>query len=335
MSKEKDQVDLVVFGDIALDVFMHVPSIPNKGEDIQVKSMSSAPGGSAANCASVAANLGVSTCFVGNIGNDATGMLLRQDLEKSGVNTSTLETFEGTSGTVTSILTPDGERTFYSYRGVNSLANTKLSASSVLKKSTIIHLTGYSFQDSGSSQVALQLIKMAQSSGMRVSLDPSFTFVQGYAAMGEKILPKMSYFFPNRVEAELLTDMQDPEKAAKAILEMGVQNVLIKLNAEGCLVANSRGMDYVPAFPVGEVADTTGAGDAFSGGFLAGQIWGLSLHESALIGNLSAANVVQMVGGHANAIHLQTLCEKLTEVKYPEVAQKVFSICQAYDREKK
>lgn len=334
MSKGKDQVDLVVFGDIALDVFMHVSSIPNKGEDIQVKSMSSAPGGSAANCASVAAKLGISTCFVGNIGNDATGELLRQDLEKSGVNTLTLETFDGTSGTVTSILTPDGERTFYSYRGVNSLTNAKLPAATVLKKSAIIHLTGYSFQDPGSSQVALQLIEIAQSSGMRVSLDPSFTFVRGYATLGEKILPKVCYFFPNRVEAELLAGTHDLEKAARAILEMGVQNVLIKLNAEGCLVANSRGVDYVPAFPVGEVADTTGAGDAFSGGFLAGQIWGLSLLESTLIGNLSAANVVQMVGGHTNAIDLRTLCEKLTEMKYPDVAQKVFNICQAYDREK-
>ena len=319
------QSELVVFGDIAMDIFMEVSSLPEKGEDVRVNNTDSYPGGSASNCATVAANLGVHTRFLGNAGTDFFGSLLIRDIKKAGVNTSHLLKVDGKSGMTTSMLTPDGERTFYSYRGVNSYSNSKHVLLKFFKHAAIFHLTGYSFQDLGSRQTALHLIQTAQSAGVPVSLDPSFNFAQGYSLMDEKILNKVQFFFPNRVEAELLCGTRDPQKAAHAILEMGPQMVIIKLDSQGCLLSDCHGTAFAPGFQISNVLDTTGAGDAFCAGFLSGQIWGLSKLESAVVGNLLAAENVQIIGGHTRAVNRRKLINKLIDFQYNEIARKLLS----------
>ena len=88
----------------------------------------------------------------------------------------------------------------------------------------------------------------------------------------EAIYPYCDYLTPNETEAEILTgihvaSISDAERAADALLARGVRNVVITLGAQGALVKNATTREHVPACNAGRVVETTGAGDAFNGGF--------------------------------------------------------------------
>ena len=318
-----NQSELVVFGDAALDVFMEVSNLPSRGEDIKVNRRVTFPGGSAANCAAMSAGLGIPTRFLGNVGTDALGNTLIEDMKKAGVNTDHLVPLLGDSAVTTSVITPDGERTFYSYRGVNALANPLHLKPGILDRAVILHLTGYSFQAPGSQQTALSLLAMTQNNPIRISIDPSFVFARDFLSSPDKLLSQINYFFPNRLEARLICGTEDPEKAAGYLIEAGVETVVFKLDQEGCLLVNRQESRYVPGFPLKNPLDTTGAGDAFCGGYLAGQIWGLTDEESAVIGHAAAANIVLFLGGHTHLLTLPTLQKLLNEHQYTQLAQKL------------
>ena len=302
---------------------MRTAGMPGKGEDVRVESLGYLPGGSAANCAVAAARLEIATYFLGNVGKDLFGQMILRDLRAAKVNTAHLHQMEGDSGTVTSILTPDGERTFFSYRGVNTLEYNGIYPQRLFEQAAFLHLTGYSFQDPGSRQSALALMSLAQQAGVAISLDPSFGFVQAWGEDRRKVLSSLALFTPNLAEAVLLTGAQEPEMAALALLKLGPKRVILKLGTEGCLLADQAGIVAVPGFQASRVVDTTGAGDAFCAGFLAGQIWGLSARESAVIGNLAAAGVVEGLGGHSTAIEKETLCKQLDFHHCEQINQKI------------
>lgn len=323
MSPVLDKPELVIFGDVALDVFLEVPGLPSKGEDVRVNRRAAFPGGSAANCAAMVAGLGVATRFLGNVGDDSTGRELAIDLNKTGVITDHLLTVAGDSGTTTCVLTPDGERTFFSYRGVNALHNPLHCSQDVLAHAAILHLSGYSFQDPGSRLTVSALLEKGRQHGCRISIDPSFVFASDNAVSPEKVLRGIDYFFPNRMEARLLCGTDDPLKAGSYLLDVGVGTVVFKLDQEGCLLVNRGGQQFVKGLTIQQPVDSTGAGDAFCAGFLTGQIWGLTDGDSAIIGHLAAANVVQSLGGHTRLLNRRDLIAQLKTHQFTELALKM------------
>jgi len=119
-------------------------------------------------------------------------------------------------------------------------------------------------------------------------------------------LPHADYFLPNDEQLRGLTGAPTLEEAAGALLERGVGCVAATCGGSGALVATSDGASAVPAFAV-EVVDTTGCGDAFTAGFLTGVLRGRTPTEAAVLGNATAAHVVQGLGTDHGAFDLATV----------------------------
>jgi ribokinase len=117
MDVDEVKPSLVIVGDAAVDLLAQVESLPGSGEDAVVEHLAILPGGSAANCAAVAARLGCRVKLVGATGEDLFADLLRQDLTQAGVDIGHLRQLPGSTAVVISIIDRSGERTFLSYRG--------------------------------------------------------------------------------------------------------------------------------------------------------------------------------------------------------------------------
>jgi ribokinase len=139
-------------------------------------------------------------------------------------------------------------------------------------------------------------LRLAHSRGVPTILNPAPAM-----RMPESIFQYCDYITPNESEAAALTgvpvaDRAGAERAADALLARGVRNVIITLGAEGVLIRNSRLTMHVPAVNAGAVVETTGAGDAFNGGFAVGLSEGLDIVEAARFACAAAGISVTRVG---------------------------------------
>ena len=113
------------------------------------------------------------------------------------------------------------------------------------------------------------------------------------------LLPYVDYFFPNREEAALLTGETDPEESARLLAEAGVGCVVIKCGSEGCLLRTAGETLRIPACPVGNAVDSTGAGDSFAAGFLWGLTEGFTPEDCGRFACAAASCTVEQLGATA------------------------------------
>lgn len=302
---------LIVYGDAALDIRAQTTEYPRAGSDAQVSALSFLPGGSAANCAAVAARLGTTTEFVGLLGDDQRAQFLLDDLSSFGVGLTHVHQRPGSPGVIIAIVGAEGQYTFFSYRGVTADQPYGDLPPNLFRAGDCLHLSGYCFQTPYSAATAQALMAEADHCGVPISLDPSYLFARDTAEAAW--LGQIVRIFPNREEAALLTGETEPERAAAAFHQRGIGTVAIKLGEVGCYVSSisagsvPKGI-YLPAYPTAKVVDTIGAGDAFCAGFLSAQLQGLPAPMAARLGMATAAHVVGAAGGHGGA---PTLAESL------------------------
>ena len=289
---------LLAYGDIAMDVIARASSTPSADQDEKVDSLFISPGGSAVNCAVTASSLGIPATFLGVLGNDEWSKMLEKDMRGHRVDTRFLHRVKGQMAICISILNPDGERKFYSYRGVNATTLYPQVPASLIRRHHCLHLSGYSFQTSESASAATALLHLAKENGLLVSLDPSFLFARDLDLKANGILPNVDYFFPSREEAYQLTKSRDPLKAARKIREHGPKVVVVTLDSDGCLLVDGKTEQFIKIHSDEPVVDTTGAGDAFCGGFLFAILNGLPTRESCLVGSAAAAHTITRFGAH-------------------------------------
>ena len=302
---------LIVYGDIAVDVVVQANSTPEPGGDASGCHIVILPGGSAANCAVAAARLGTPVQFVGVTGSDYLAEMLVKDLLDNAVGTPHLRRTPAPTAVVVVLINRHGERTFYSFRGAAASAAYGPIAADLLRPGDCLHLSGYSFQDECSRETALALIARAKEVGAMISLDPSFHSAYDFRTKMYPVLRDIDLLFPNREEAERMTGMSEPPQAATLLRALGPKTVVIKLGSDGCYVASDEANTYVPTYPIHDVVDTTGAGDAFCGGFLASTLRNMPPSEAARVGHAVAASVIARQGGHSGSPTIIEIIETL------------------------
>lgn len=305
------QKRLLIYGDVEMDILLKTESAEAVAHDVKVDDISFSPGGSAANCAAIAGGLGQPVTFLGSLGSDTWTEPLLKDLRKFNVNTKYLKRSTGKTGTCVAVVDAAGERKFHSYRGVNESDPPGLPPQTLWKSHHCLHLSGYCFQQPNSRQTAWNLLHEAKRNGLAISLDPSYLFSKQTGSEMDDLLAQLDFIFPNLDEAALLSGQQDPGKAARVLQERGAKTVLVTLGSEGCLLSTQGIERHVKINPVEKVVDTTGAGDAFCGGFLTGWLKGLELHQACLLGCAAAAHIVTRLGAHEQAPTLSNLKEIL------------------------
>ena len=289
-----------------LDIHVrHVESIPSGSDGALVDQIRMSPAGTAGGTAVVLAKLGADVTSVGALGVDPLARVLRELLAEHGVDVNGLVS-KGEVQTSASVLPvrPNGDRPAWHCVGANgafTLDDVDLDA---VAAADVLLLGGPEFLG---GDAAATLLQHARANGTVTAVD---MLAPGDPDMLEWVgaaLPHTDYFLPNDEQLLGLTGASTLEEAAMVILERGVGCVAATCGASGALVADSKGAtETVPAFEV-EVVDTTGCGDAFNAGFLAGVLSGRTPAEAAVLGNATAAQVVQGLGTDHGAFDLATV----------------------------
>jgi fructokinase len=253
-------------------------------------------GGSCANTISALSLLGARVLYCGQIGDDAFGEIYaRSMLDVCGAHALKTTRDHVTGKCLSLISTRDGERTMLTDLGAAVNLPTIGNFVDRVRKARILHLTGYLFLGGPIRDAAYEAADAAKAAGVPISLDVADPFVaRTITADVRDLLERyVDVCFLNREEAEVVTE-RAPHLAVEHLGTL-CRTAVVKLGGEGSLV-RERGITHrIPVFPVA-VADTTGAGDAYAGGFLYGMLNGWPVERSGELGSRIAALTVGQVG---------------------------------------
>ncbi|MFF0508407.1 carbohydrate kinase family protein [Streptomyces fimicarius] len=293
---------LLVVGDVVTDVVARYGSALAHGTDTAAR-IRTVPGGAGANVACWAARSGCPDVRLLARAGAESADWHRRALERSGVRAFLAVDDELPTATVIALVDAAAERTFLTDGGAVLRLAAEDFAPSMLDGVGRLHLSGYLLFAATSRAAALLALRTAVERGVPVSVDPASAGFLG--ELGPKrfltFAEGAELLLPNADEARLLTGLPGPEAAA-AELSRWFPRVVVTLGARGAVVA-ARGevTGRVPAPPVREPVDSTGAGDAFTGGFLAALLAGADDLTAAAAGCRAGAEAVATVGGRPPA----------------------------------
>lgn len=248
-------------------------------------------GGSAANTIHGLAKLGVSTGFIGHVGEDETGNFFKNDMLSAGVEPK-LFTSQTLSGIALALVSQDGERTFATHLGAAIELSEKHLIPNLFEGYDYLYVEGYLVAN---KPLITKAIDLAKEAGLKIALDlASYNVVEeNREFLLDLIKEKIDIVFCNEEEAKALTG-KTPQESLDFLAQY-TEIAIVKIGKEGSLIKKGGETIRVAAFDV-KASDTTGAGDMYAAGFLYGLINGKDLREAGRIGTLLAANVIEVIG---------------------------------------
>ncbi|MFO7707035.1 MAG: adenosine kinase [Desulfobacterales bacterium] len=252
------------------------------------------PGGSACNTVVGVSRLGGRARFVGKRGNGVMGDFFENALRAHNVDPRLFRS-ETSTGRVLSIITPDAQRSMFTFLGAAAESRSEDIVAELFQDAAIVHLEGYLLFNPEFMRKALAL---AKAGGAMVSLDlASFNVVQeSREFLGDLVDRYVDILLANEDEARAYTGETEPRAALKA-LSRGVEIAALKTGECGSLISGEGRVITVPAAGDGRPAvDTTGAGDLWAAGFLFGLAEGYPLEKCGALGSACGYEVCQVVG---------------------------------------
>ncbi|MFJ8886359.1 carbohydrate kinase family protein [Streptomyces sp. NPDC102402] len=289
---------LLVVGEVVTDVVVRHGSAPLHGTDTPAR-ITTLPGGAGANAACWAARSGCEDVRLLARAGAGSVDWHRDALRRAGVRPLLSVDEDAPTGTVVALVDSSAERTFLTDSGAVLRLSPGDWSSSFLDGAARLHLSGYLLFGPTSRATAALALREARRRGVPVSVDPaSAGFLAGFgAAAFLDLVEGVDLLLPNADEARELTGLPDVADAA-AKLSRHVGRVAVTLGDRGALLAAGGTVTArVPAASVRVPLDSTGAGDAFTGGFLAALISGADEVSAAAAGCRAGAAAVAAVGG--------------------------------------
>jgi sugar/nucleoside kinase (ribokinase family) len=291
--------DVCVIGHMCVDLMVKpLEALPPKGRLIFIDNLHVSPGGCGLNTAVYLAAMGIRTAILGKVGNDPLGDIILKTYEKTGVDHAGLKRDDetGTSGTLVAI-DASGERTLMHYLGTNGTLCFEDVDLAYLSKTRILFIGGTFIIPRFDGADAAKVLRLAREKGVLCALDTAWDASGAWMGTIEPSLQYLDWFLPSYEEAVQLSGEKDVARIAKVFFGKGVRNVAIKLGADGCYVSEGAQPGYhAPAAKGIIVKDTSGAGDAFCAGFLAGLSKGWEIRRCAELANTVGALCVTEIG---------------------------------------
>lgn len=250
-----------------------------------------ASGGSAANTMSGLAKLGIEAGFLSKIGNDEVGRFFEKQMTESHVKPLMLKN-ETPSGRVQALVTADGERTFATCLGAAAEMCADDIKPELFEGWDIFYVEGYLVAN---PTMLRKAIETAKAQGMTIAIDlASYNVVEeSHDFLMELINNYVDIVFANEKESYALAGIE-PEKALHFIAER-CDIAVVKVGAKGAFVQQGNEIITIPPMEA-QVVDTTGAGDMWAAGFLAGLVKGENLKKCGMMGAIIAKNIIEVVG---------------------------------------
>lgn len=290
--------DIIAIGELNVDLILnHIQSMLVIGKEIFADDMLLTLGSSTAIFAANAASLGMKVAFVGMIGKDNFGELVKTSLEKRSVSTRYLiETDQYATG-ATIVLAYAEDRANITYQGSMDTMGFNDIDPSVFEITKHIHISSI-FIQSGLKRDLLRILKLAKERGITVSLDTQWDPMEKWDLDYTEILPYVTLFMPNETELKGLAGTSDLHEAIEKIRPYIGEACIVKCGSQGSILFQKDGTTLEASpFLNTEVIDTIGAGDSFNAGFVYSYVKGYSLAECQRLGNLTGAINTTAAGG--------------------------------------
>lgn len=296
----KKMYDIAAIGTMAYDMILGtVDETVFSRDTTLLKEVGVSPGGAAVIQSVTAARLGCRAAVVGKLCTDTFSDYVIEVLKKAEVDISNIKRSDSDTMSLTfALVKENGDRHFLGRAGSHNqtlcLEDFNLD---IVRQAAIVSYGSFFFLkglDAGGVSI---ILKTAKEAGAATVADcASDSFNQGPEIVYRN-LEFLDYFMPSYVEAEYLTKEKEPSRMAEVFLKKGCRNVIIKLGGEGCYVTDGRRGKVLPPISHIKVSDTTGAGDSFVGGFMAGLTKRMDIWEAARYANAVAGVSVTGMGG--------------------------------------
>lgn len=286
---------VTIIGSINLDRTIRVEQMPKPGETMRTLEIFSSGGGKGANQAVAAQRLGAQTFFIGGVGNDESGQMMRELLVTDRIEVTGVATIDNQmTGQAYIIVDCQGENSIMIHAG----ANNAFTAEHVRNYRSFIEQSDFVIAQFESSLAStLEAFQLAKAANVTTILNPAPALAQ----VPESLLQVTDLIIPNETETEILTgikvtDEASLRQAADAFHQLGIKAVIITLGSQGAFFDFAGRSGIIPAFKV-KTLDTTAAGDTFIGGLSSVLNKDFSnLEEAILYGNKASSLTVQSFG---------------------------------------
>lgn len=311
--------DITVIGNAVVDVLAKPVSAAVFETGSQpVEKIKLSFGGDALNEAVVLSRLGKKADLISKVGNDEAGLRILSFLRDSGIAAEKIIVEDGIDTSVNIVLIDGlGERHF--------LTDPQGSQRKFSEDDMEPYLDSLKDIVSFASMFVSPLLDIPAMTRLfqKIKRNPDRILVADLtkAKRGErledikKLLPYVDYILPNEDEISLLTGVNDPYRNADLLVGAGASCAVIKCGSRGCLIKTKTEMHHIPAYPVKNCVDTTGAGDSFAAGFLWALSEGLPLAECGCFACAAASCAVECVGAADGVVSLEMPLSRFRELK--------------------
>lgn len=256
-------------------------------------------GGSAANLAMNAKKLGLRSQVASAVGKDGFGAYLLQQLEQEGIPTDCIQLTDDATSMVVVTKSRSTPRPIF-YRGADFQLSCTPKLEHAVKQSKIVHFSCWPISRQPARDTVEKIISLARSEGALIGFDPNYhpaVWARGEdgVAYVKCIIGQVDVIKPSKDDADRLFGEDAPDRHLDRFLELGAGLVILTMGADGALVSNGVDRVHVGSVPT-EVADATGAGDAFWSGFYSGLVNHLTIAESVKFGMEVSAYKLRNVG---------------------------------------
>ena len=261
-------------------------------------------GGSAANTLAGLAALGAKCAFIGQVADDQLGEVFAHDIRAGGISFGTAAR-AGDPPTARCLIfvTPDGQRTMNTFLGASQYLPATALDEAAIRAASVLYLEGYLWDPEEPRAAMRRAIAAAKDAGRKVAFTLSDAFVierhgADFRAMIET--GEIDILFANHVELAALTGHDDFDKGL-AELAPKVPVLVVTRSEKGAVAVTGGERFEVPAEPIDQVVDTTGAGDLFAAGFLFGHVRGWKVADCLTTGAICAAEIISHYGARPEA----------------------------------
>jgi sugar/nucleoside kinase (ribokinase family) len=289
-------IDILAVGELNVDLLLNrIAGFPEVGKEIFARDMTLTLGSSTAIFAANAATLGSRVAFVGMIGKDSFGDVVRESLRARNVDVSHLIEAKDAATGLTAILNYDNDRANVTYPGAMSLMGVADLKPEVIEQAKHVHVSSVFLQEQLHKDLS-DIVRLVKRCGATLSMDVQFDPAETWDFDCAAILPYVDVFMPNEQEIMAITRKDSVPEAVEAVRPYA-KVIVVKMGTKGSLLVTPEGQKQLPATLNKQVVDAIGAGDSYDAGFISAYVRGKSLEECQRIGNLTGAVNTTAAGG--------------------------------------